>query len=101
MEIMDDPYDPVVLEKDVPSFDVVDRKIKEIDNTIIVYRIFYFFNTFVYRFQLIKKDKMCMLEIPRNLLENMHTNGSSTEQELADIINSNIENAECWTDFKA
>jgi hypothetical protein len=98
--IMDDPDDdPVVLEKDVPSFDVVDQKIKELDNTIIVYRIYYFFNRFVYRFQLIKKNKMCMIEIPRNLLENMHTNGGSAEQELSNIITSNIDNEECWTDF--
>ncbi len=97
---MDDP-DPVVLEKDVPSFDVVDQKIKEIDNTIIVYRIYYFFNTFVYRFQLIKKDKMCMIEIHRNMLENMHANGSSAEQKLAAIINNNIDNDECWADFNA
>ncbi len=97
---MDDP-DTAILEKDVPSFDVVDQKIKEIDNTIIVYRVFYFFNTFIYRFQLIKKDKMCMIEISRNLLESMNTNGSSTEQELKDIINNNIDNDECWTDFKA
>jgi len=97
----DDDDDPVVLEKDVPSFDLVSQKIKEFDNTIIVYRIFYFFNTFVYRFQLIKKDKMCMIEIPRSLLENMRINGSSSEQKLTDIINNNIENDECWTDFKA
>ena len=97
---MDDP-DPVVLEKDVPSFDVVDQKIKEIDNTIIVYRIYYFFNTFVYRFQLIKKDKMCMIEIQRSLLENMHTNGLSAEQKLSAIINNNVDNDECWAEFNA
>ena len=97
---MDDP-DPVVLEKDVPSFNAVDQKIKEIDNTIIVYKIYYFFNTFVYRFQLIKKDKMCMIEIPRKLLESMHSNGLSAEQKLSDIINNNIDNVECWTDFEA
>jgi hypothetical protein len=96
---MDDDDDPVVLEKDVPSFDVVDQKIKELDNTIIVYRIYYFFNTFVYRFQLIKKDKMCMIEIPRDLLESMHTNGSSSERELSDIIARNIDNEECWANF--
>jgi len=98
---MDDPYDPVVLEKDVPSYEVVEQKIKELDNTIIVYRIYYFFNIFVFRFQLIKKDKMCMMEIPRSLLESINKNGSDAEQELSKIIHLNIENAECWADFKA
>lgn len=98
---MDDPDDPVVAETDVPSYDVVEQKIKELDNTIIVYRIYYFFNIFVFRFQLIKRDKMCMVEIPRSLLENINKNGSDAEKELSKIIELNIENADCWADFKA
>lgn len=99
--IMDDPDDPVMEEKDVPSYDTVEQKIKEIDSTIIVYRIFYFFNTFTFRFQLIKKDKMCVLEIPRNLLESLNKNGASAERELNDLLNLHIDNSECWADFKA
>ena len=98
---MDDPEDPVVAEKDVPSYDVVEQKIKEIDNTIIVYRIYYLFNTFIFRFQLIKKDKMCIMEIPRSLLENINKNGVSAERELTGLINFKVENSECWSDFKA
>ncbi len=99
-DIMDDP-DPVMNEKTVPSYETVEQKIKEYDNTIIVYRIFYFFNTFMFRFQLIKKDKMCSLEIPRNLLENLHSNGGSADQELNNLLDLHIEDAECWADFEA
>jgi hypothetical protein len=98
---MDDPDDPMVTENEVPSYDVIAEKIKEIDNTIVIYRIYYLFNTFMYRFQLIKKDKMCMLEIPRSLLENLNKDGASSERELLQILDLNIENPDCWTDIRA
>ncbi len=97
---MDDPDDPLVTANDVPSYHIVEEKIKEIDNLIIIFRIYYFFNTFTYRFQLIKKDKMCILEIPRSLLENISKDGTTSEQELSKILNLNIENSDCWTDIK-
>ncbi|HDZ00246.1 MAG TPA: hypothetical protein ENH52_02105 [Nitrospirae bacterium] len=98
---MDDPDDPMVTEKEVPSYEIVAEKIKEIDNTIIIYRIYYLFNTFVYKFQLIKKDKMCIVEIPRSLLENLNKDGTKSEQELSKLLDLNIENPECWAEFKA
>ncbi len=97
---MDDPYDPVVSEDKVPSYEMVEQKIKEIDNTIIVYRIYYLLNTFTYRFQLIKKDKMCTLEIPRTLLEDLGKDGTTSERELTQLLNLNIENTECWTTIR-
>jgi hypothetical protein len=97
---MDDP-DPVITEKDVPSFDLVERIIKEIDNIIIVYRVYYLFNSFIFRFQLIKKDKMCILEIPRALLENQNKNGGTAEQELTTLVYYHVENADCWSEFQA
>jgi hypothetical protein len=100
-KIMDDPDDPMVTENEVPSYDVIAEKIKEIDNTIVIYRIYYLFSTFMYRFQLIKKDKMCMLEIPRSLLENLNKDGASSERELLQILDLNIENPDCWTDIRA
>lgn len=96
----EDPDDPVVTEDKVPSYDIVTQKIREIDNTIIVYRIYYLFNSFTYRFQLIKKDKMCMLEVPRSLLENLRIDGSSAENELSRLLSLTIENSECWTEFQ-
>ena len=98
--IMDDPDDPVITAKDVPSYQTVEEKIKEIDNTIIVYRIFYLFDSFIYRFQLIKKNKMCILEIPRNLLENLNKDGTRARQELYRILNLKIEDADCWNVLK-
>jgi hypothetical protein len=97
---MDDPDDPLVQEKDVPSFDVIEEKIRAIDNTIIIYRIYYLFNSRTFRFQLIKKDKMCMIEMPRSLLESLGIDGISAEKEVSRILDLNIENAECWNDFE-
>ena len=97
---MDDPDDPLVQEKDVPSFDVIEEKIREIDNTIIIYRVYYLFNYRTFRFQLIKKDKMCMIEMPRSLLESLGNDGTSAEKEVSRILDLNIENAECWNDFE-
>ena len=97
---MDDPDDPLVQEKDVPSFDVIEEKIREIDNTIIIYRVYYLFNSRTFRFQLIKKDKMCMIEMPRSLLESLGNDGTSAEKEVSRILDLNIENAECWNDFE-
>ena len=98
---MDDPDDPLVSEKDVPSYEIVEQKIKEIDNTIIIFRIYYLFNTFMFRFQLMKKDKMCMFEIPRRLLESLGSDGTNTERELSKILDANIENPECWAEYEA
>ncbi len=98
---MDDPDDPVVAEKEVPSYEIIAEKIKEIDNTIIIYRIYYLFNAFTYRFQLIKKDKMCIVEIPRKQLENLSHDGSSSEQEIAKLLDMKIEDPECWIEFRA
>ena len=97
---MDDPDDPLITAKDVPSYQVVEEKIKEIDNTIIVFRIFYLFDTFIYRFQLIKKNKMCIIEIPRNLLETLNKDGTRAWQELSRILNLKIEDIECWNVLK-
>jgi len=97
---MDDPDDPLVTEDKVPSYDLVEQKIREIDSTIIVYRIFYLFNSYIYRFQLIKKDKMCVLEIPRVLLENIGKDGSEAENELFTLLSQKIDDSECWKEFQ-
>ncbi len=92
--------DPVVTEDRVPSFDIVAQKIRDIDNTIIIYRVYYLFNTFTYRFQLIKKDRMCIVEIPRHLLEGIGKDGASAEEELVRILREKIEDSECWNEFE-
>ncbi len=97
---MDDPDDPLVKANDVPSYMAVEEKIKEIDNTIIIFRIFYLFNSFIFRFQLIKKNKMCILEIPRSLLENLNKDGTRAERELLKILNMKIDDIDCWNDIR-
>lgn len=99
-ELVNDPDDPVVEEKDVPSYHILARKIKEIDNTIIIYRIFYFFSSRSYRFQLIKKNKMCMIDLPRDILENLSHDGNSAERDMYQIVLTNIENEDCWKDIQ-
>ena len=95
---MDDPDDPLITANDVPSYHIIEDKIKEIDTTIIVFRIYYLFNTFTYRFQLIKKDKMCIVEFPRSLLENLNKDGTRAEQALSKILNLKLEDSDCWTE---
>lgn len=97
---MDDPIDPLVSEDKVPSYEVVRDIIREIDHTIIIYRIYYLLGVFIYRFQLIKKDKMCIIEIPRALLESIGADGTNAENKLSEIINEKIEDEECWAELR-
>ncbi|HDZ62629.1 MAG TPA: hypothetical protein ENH40_05745 [Nitrospirae bacterium] len=86
----------MVTEERVPSYEAVKEKIKQIDNTIIIYRVFYNFDNLSYRFQLIKKDKMCIVEISKTLLDELKNNGSSSDQKLAQILKLNTSSSDCW-----
>ncbi len=97
---MDDPLDPLVSEDKVPSYNIVEEMIREIDHTIIIYRVYYLLGIFIYRFQLLKKDRMCIIEIPRTLLESIGMDGTRAAQELSKIINSKIEDEECWYELR-
>ncbi len=88
--------DRQVSRKDVPSFEIVEEKIKEIDGSIIVLRIFYIFMHIAYKFQLIKNDKLCSIEIPRKLLEGVRGRNSALEEELTRILDTNIQHADGW-----
>lgn len=92
--------DPLVTEDKVPSYEIVEEKIRQINSTIIIARTFYLFDTFTYRFQLIKKDKMCMLEIPKRLLDDLKNGSPTSEQELAELLKHNVQNSDCWTEFE-
>jgi hypothetical protein len=91
--------DPRVSEERVPSYKKVEEKIREIDNTIIISRIYYIFENlnFIYRFQLIKKDKMCMIDIPKRVLDGLKHNSEESEQELDSILNLHIHDVDRWT----
>lgn len=82
--------------KDVPSYEIVEEKIKEIDGSIIILRIFYIFMHIAYKFQLIKNDKLCSIEIPRKLLEGVSGRNSLLEEELTRILDTNIQHTDCW-----
>lgn len=97
---MDDPIDPLMSEDKVPSYNVVEEIIREIDHTIIIYRVYYLLGIFMYKFQLIKKDKMCIIEIPSALLESQGNDGTGAEQDLSKIITTKIEDEECWYEIR-
>jgi hypothetical protein len=88
--------DRQVSRRDVPSYEIVEEKIKEIDGSIIVLRIFYIFMHIAYKFQLIKNDKLCSIEIPRKLLEGVKGRNSVLEEELTRILDTNIQHTDCW-----
>jgi 5,10-methylenetetrahydrofolate reductase len=81
---------------EVPSYEFVEEKIREIDGSIIVLRIFYIFMHIAYKFQLIKNDKLCSVEIPRKLLEGLNVRNSLLEEELIKILDSSIQHSDCW-----
>jgi hypothetical protein len=94
--------DPQVSEENVPSYKTVEEKIRQIDSTIIIARTYYIIEnlSFTYRFQLIKKDKICMVDIPGKLLTDLKNKMLASEQELTDILKSHIQSPECWIDFE-
>jgi hypothetical protein len=88
--------DRQVSKHEVPSYDIVEEKIKEIDGSIIVFRIFYIFMQIAYKFQLIKNDRLCTIEIPRKMLEGLNARNDMLDEELTELLDSSIQHAECW-----
>jgi len=88
--------DRQVSKYEVPSYDIVEEKIKEIDGSIIVFRIFYIFMQIAYKFQLIKNDRLCTIEIPRKMLEGLKARNVMLEDELTRLLDSTIQHADCW-----
>jgi hypothetical protein len=88
--------DRQVSKHEVPSYDIVEEKIKEIDGSIIVFRIFYIFMQIAYKFQLIKNDRLCTIEIPRTMLEGLKARNAMLEEELTQLLDSTIQHADCW-----
>jgi len=88
--------DRQVRKEEVPSYEIVEEKIKEIDGSIIVFRIFYIFMQIVYKFQLIKNDKLCTIEIPRKLLEGLKGRNGILEDELNKILEAYLIQTDCW-----
>jgi hypothetical protein len=88
--------DRQVRKEEVPSYEIVEEKIKEIDGSIIVFRIFYIFMQIAYKFQLIKNDKLCTIQIPRKLLESLNASNVMKEDELNKILEACLVQTDCW-----
>ena len=88
--------DRQVRKEEVPSYEIVEEKIKEIDGSIIVFRKFYIFMQIMYKFQLIKNDKLCTIEIPRKLLEGLSGRNGILEDELNRILETYLVQTDCW-----
>ncbi|MBI4849162.1 MAG: hypothetical protein HY808_11405 [Nitrospirae bacterium] len=86
-------------EDKVPAYEVVKEKIEQIDNTIVIARVFFMFDTFTYRFQLFKKDKMCMVELPKKLLDTVKNDGTAPQMQLVNILNAYVESSDCWNEL--
>ena len=88
--------DRQVSKSEVPSYEIVEEKIKQIDGSIIVLRIFYIFMQIAYKFQLIKNDKLCTVQIPRKLLEGLQNSNANFDDELTRILDTSIQPSDCW-----
>jgi hypothetical protein len=88
--------DPRVTEDKVPAYDIIETKIRHIDNTVMIFRIFYMLDTFNYKFQLLRKDKLCILEIPKKLLLRLKNGDLTADQEISRMLESTLESPDCW-----
>lgn len=86
-------------EDKVPAYEKIKEKVGQIDDSIVIARVFYMFDTFTFRFQLFKKEKMCMVELPRKLLDAVKNDGVAPEHQLMNILNAYIESSECWNEL--
>ena len=88
--------DPRVTEDKVPAYDIFEAKIRNIDNTVMIFRIFYMLDTFNFKFQLLRKDKLCILEISKKMLLDLKNGDPSADQEITKIIESSLDGSDCW-----
>ena len=88
--------DRQVSKHEVPAYELVEEKIREVDGSIIILRIFYLFMHIAYKFQLIKNDKLCTVQIPRKLLDGLKQRNTSLEAELARLIDTTLQHTDCW-----
>ncbi len=88
--------DPRVSEDKVPAYDIVEAKIRQLDNTVIIFRVFYILGRFLYKFQLLRKDKLCILEIPKKMLLDIRDGDISADLELSRILEVSLDSSDCW-----
>ena len=88
--------DPRVSEDKVPAYDIVENKIRQFDNTVIIFRIFYMLDTFIFKFQLLRKDKLCILEVPKKMLLDLRDGDLIADKEMTRILESCLDSSDCW-----
>ncbi len=91
--------DPQVSIDKVPSYEIVEEKIKQIDGGTIILRIFFVPVHFIYRFQLIKNNRGCMVEIPKKLLDDLKSGSPESEEELTKILKPYFKSSDSWTEM--
>ncbi|MBI4844514.1 MAG: hypothetical protein HY809_09360 [Nitrospirae bacterium] len=91
---------PELYKYQVPYYHVIEKRVKEIDEAIMVFRAFFIPVESVYRFQLIKKDKMCNVELHKPLIDSLKNGDARSEEELAELLLLSIENESFWTDIQ-
>lgn len=84
----------------VPSYSIVERKILQIDRNIMVFRVFFIPVESIYRFLLIRKDRMCTVAVPKSLLEALKDGDTALEEELAEMLLISIDNDDFWTEIR-
>jgi len=81
----------------VPSYNLVEDKIKEMDGAVIIFRIFYIPEKLTYSFQLLRNNRICMVEITSQLLEDLKKRLPSSDDELTIILNTFLKDSGCWS----
>lgn len=86
-----------VTKETVPSFNIVEEKIRRMDGAVIIFRIFYLPEKLAYNFQLLRNNRICMVEISRQLLDDLETGSPSSKDELVNILNTYLRDSGCWS----
>ena len=84
----------------VPAYNIVEKKIRQIDRDIMVFRAFFIPVESIYRFILIKKDRMCTVAIDKALLDALKEGDTASEEELAETLLISIDNDDFWTEIR-
>lgn len=88
---------PQVSKSLVPSYDIIEERINSMDGAVIIFRIFYIPESFTYRFQLLRNNRICMVEISRKLLDDLRSGEEDSDDELTRILKEHLQDSECWS----
>jgi len=81
----------------VPSYEIVEDKIKGMDGAVIIFRIYYIPEKLTYSFQLLRNNKICMVEFTSQLLDDLKNRLPSSDDELTNLLNNFLKDSGCWS----